>query len=60
MNYPRLNEFPEWFALQPGARYAAARLGEPERIMSAEELELGIVVALDSGTLSQYMTVRLM
>ena len=58
LNYPRLNEFPEWFTLQPGARYAVAEIGSAERILSAEELELGIVIALEPGALSRHLTVR--
>ena len=58
LNYPRLNEFPEWFTLEPGRRYAVAPVGWEEQILSAEELELGLAIALEGGALTQYLTVR--
>jgi hypothetical protein len=60
INYPRLNEFPEWFTLEAGRRYTVGRLGAEERTMSAEELELGLSVALENGALSQYITVHVL
>jgi hypothetical protein len=58
LNYPRLNEFPEWFTLEPGRRYAVGRIGGEEQTLTAEELRLGLVVSLPASNLAQYLTVR--
>jgi len=58
LNYPRLNEFPEWFTLEPGRRYAVSRVGSAEQTLNAEELRLGLVLSLQPGDLSQHLIVR--
>lgn len=49
LNYPRLNEFPEWFAADPQALYRV-RIGRGEwRIVSGLELARGIPVRVRAG-----------
>lgn len=44
VNYPRLNEFPEWYVVEPGATYEISVNGEPSRRVSAESLATGFAI----------------
>ncbi len=47
-NYARLNEFPEWFVLEPGATYTV-RVGGKTKSMSRADLERGLPVTVPAG-----------
>lgn len=49
INYPRLNEFPEWFTVDPKLRYRLAIDGR-ERIVSGAQLASGIALDCDGTT----------
>jgi len=48
-NYPRLNEFPEWFTVEPTAAYGVKLNGGQELIRTGRELAEGIPLALKAG-----------
>ncbi|MEA2062222.1 MAG: hypothetical protein U9P14_00865 [Gemmatimonadota bacterium] len=48
VNYPRLNEFPEWFTARADRLYSV-RIGQSERIVLGTELMRGLEVALQGG-----------
>lgn len=50
LDYPRINQFPEWFAVETGQRYSRRELagGEPA-VHSGQELQAGVSVALAAG-----------
>ncbi len=48
VNYPRLNEFPEWFTARADRLYSV-RIGQSERIVLGTELVRGLEVALQGG-----------
>jgi hypothetical protein len=50
LDYPRINQFPEWFTVSPGVRCSvrSARTGA-ERKLTAEELWAGLPFRLDPG-----------
>lgn len=49
MDYTRINQFPEWFTVEAGARYAVSRSGGESSVHSGEELSGGIPVRLEAG-----------
>lgn len=55
VNYPRLNEFPEWFAVESGKSYRV-QVGRAARRLNGEELRRGLSVRIRSG---QTLVVRL-
>ncbi len=48
-NYPRLNEFPEWFTVQPAARYTVKSSRGEIRELTGPELIAGVGFQLDPG-----------
>ena len=46
MDYPRLNQFPEWFTVEKGATYEIKGLEETPKEFSGEQLARGIPVAV--------------
>lgn len=49
LNYPRLNEFPEWFTVEPALLYqVVVEDGEPE-LRLGEELRRGLPITLKAG-----------
>jgi hypothetical protein len=54
LDYPRINQFPEWFTVQEGKRYAVRPVaGGPETEYTAEQLAAGIEIALQPGVQSR-------
>ena len=39
MDYPRINQFPEWFTVRPGATYSVTDTSEPTQESDSEEVE---------------------
>jgi len=48
VNYPRLNEFPEWFTVEQGRLYSV-RIGKDERLILGAELVKGLEVGLEGS-----------
>jgi hypothetical protein len=48
MDYPRINQFPEWFTVESNATYTVAQ-GRQTRTMTGSELRAGLDVRLDQG-----------
>ncbi len=48
INYPRLNEFPEWFTVEPGRTYTV-RIGDCERTVDGRELIQGLDLKVTAG-----------
>lgn len=48
-NYPRLNEWPEWFTVEPGKSYEVAINGAPARRYFGFELRDGIPLTVPGG-----------
>ena len=48
MNYPRLNEFPEWFVVSPSGLYQV-QVGTDKHVRSGGELMQGIDVSLEAA-----------
>lgn len=49
VNYPRLNEFPEWFVVEPEDRYRAKVGREPVRRFRGADLAAGLPVTVPAG-----------
>ena len=49
LNYPRLNEWPEWFVAEPGRDYRVFDQAGAERRLSGEQLAAGLPVRLAAG-----------
>lgn len=50
LDYPRINQFPEWFTAQPGACYEIRNLGSGEKITYVgADLPKGIAISLKAG-----------
>ncbi|MBK9140023.1 MAG: acetylxylan esterase [Verrucomicrobia bacterium] len=58
-NYPRLNEFPEWFTVEAGSRYQVTVAGRErfETTRTGSELAQGLWLALEAGEMAR-VTVR--
>lgn len=50
VNYPRLNEFPEWFTVEQDGLYGVGIDDAPERIYLGAELVRGLPLDLNEGT----------
>ncbi len=48
MDYPRINQFPEWFTVEPNDRLSVA-MGGKRQIHTGKELTTGLEVKLDAG-----------
>lgn len=48
-NYPRLNEFPEWFVVEPEARYAVQIGSGPSESYSGARLAEGLALTVDAS-----------
>ncbi|MBK8977773.1 MAG: hypothetical protein IPM29_17840 [Planctomycetes bacterium] len=46
LDYPRINQFPEWFTIDAGRRYTVTSTGTAPRELSGTELLAGLPVAL--------------
>jgi len=57
MNYPRLNEWPEWFVVEADRRYSVTVGAEPAMARIGAELQQGLPVQLAAGA-SIRITVR--
>lgn len=49
-NYPRLNEWPEWFTVAHGEQYEVRLNGGPARLYFGFELRKGITLSLEGGS----------
>ncbi len=50
MDYPRINQFPEWFVVEEGAEYVVRDVGRgKERVVGGKEMGEGVEVELGSG-----------
>ncbi|MBE7558746.1 hypothetical protein HS125_07290 [bacterium] len=49
LDYPRINAFPEWYAVDAGKRYQLARDGETARTLDGGELIAGLALAVDAN-----------
>jgi hypothetical protein len=50
IDYPRINQFPEWFTTVPGKKYKVKNLtASSEKVYTGEELQKGIQVELQSN-----------
>jgi len=50
MDWPRLNQFPEWFTTQAGSRYTVRNpAAGSEAVFTGEQLQAGIEIALKPG-----------
>ena len=49
-DYPRINQFPEWFTVEKGARYGITIQGKPVEALSGERLIAGLSVEVAPGT----------
>jgi len=38
MDYPRINQLPEWFTVKTDERYTVAREGGAEQVLSGEQM----------------------
>ena len=38
-DYPRINQFPEWFTVESGSSYEVQETGKPARVLSGAQLE---------------------
>ena len=56
MDYPRINQFPEWFTVTPDEHYTVAREDGPEQVMSGEQLR-HLPLSLKPGE-TLHLTVR--
>ncbi|MBL8178252.1 MAG: hypothetical protein JNK48_26490 [Bryobacterales bacterium] len=54
-NYPRLNEWPEWFTVEPGRQYEVTVNGGPARRYFGFELRKGIALTVNGA---EHATVR--
>lgn len=51
VDYPRINQFPEWFVARSGQKYAVRRLDQPSpTIYTGEQLQAGLPVTVPAGT----------
>lgn len=48
-DYPRINQFPEWFTVENGVRYGITVNGTSKPMLMGEELTSGIPLELESG-----------
>ncbi len=58
INYPRLNEFPEWFVVSPDRLYQV-RIGNETLIRLGSELVRGLQVSVDAGEVVEINVSRL-
>jgi hypothetical protein len=50
LDYPRINQFPEWFTVQAGVRYEISNLNSGEKqVRTGQELLDGVAVSLRGG-----------
>lgn len=50
IDYPRINQFPEWFTVDSEKKYSVKDLkNRSERVFSGEELQKGLAIALQPG-----------
>jgi len=49
LDYPRINQFPEWFTVEKDARYSVAVHGEPAREFSGRQLIEGLAMRVEGG-----------
>ena len=49
MDYPRINQFPEWFTVQAGSRYAIRNGTGPGRSHTGRQLMKGVPLSLGGG-----------
>ena len=50
MDYPRINQFPEWFTVEVGRRYSVRdAAGGLERTLDGREMQAGVAVELVPG-----------
>ena len=56
MNYPRLNEFPEWYTVEPAGLYQVTVDSQDQQIFLGQELVDGLPVAVDGRPV--HITVR--
>jgi hypothetical protein len=52
-DYPRLNQWPEWWVAQPGQTYAVTRPDGSAHSLTGEQLASGLVLTLDPGVAHQ-------
>ena len=57
IDWPRINQFPEWFTVEAGKKYTVARDGAAGRTVTAEALRGGFPVELTAGEVVR-LTVR--
>ena len=57
LDYPRINQFPEWFPVAAGERWTVSMDGVPQ-IHSGEVLTEGLPVALKAGQTVQIAVSR--
>lgn len=57
LNYPRLNEFPEWFTVQPEQRYAV-REGGRTKVVRGEDLMRGLPLVVKPGRVVHIEVIR--
>jgi hypothetical protein len=49
LDYPRINQFPEWFTTQPKARYRVTVDGQRQPDQTGDQLARGLPVSLKAG-----------
>lgn len=50
IDYPRINQFPEWFTVSPGKKYKVKNISNfSEKIYSGEELQKGLSLKLQAN-----------
>jgi hypothetical protein len=54
VNYPRLNEWPEWWTVEPTRQYRVTLADGAEREYSGEQLAAGFSLDLISGESTQF------
>ena len=60
MDWPRINQFPEWFTLTPGKEYRVIQSNTGRsRIYKAEDLDRGLNIKLSPGKLLQIEVIEL-
>jgi hypothetical protein len=56
LDYPRINQFPEWFTVQADVRYEMSNLNSGEKqVRTGQELLDGVAVSLIGGETVQWM-----
>jgi hypothetical protein len=55
LDYPRINQFPEWFTAELGAKYKMENIGSSKKYLSGKKLQQGVDVSLEPGQVRHFV-----